>query len=71
MIERKTYKNKIIHWLYERVILTYEITEEWKEKLLFATTGQSDSKILKKIHKNFFDNVRCWKTIENERINQC
>ena len=70
MLERKTYKNKIIHWVYEWVVLTYEITENG-EKLLFATTGNSDSKILKKIHKKYFDNVRAWKTITNERYNEC
>ena len=69
MIEWKTYKNKIISWLYEWVVLTYEITENGNEKLLFATTWKSDAKILKKIHKNFFDNIPCGKTITNEWYN--
>ena len=69
MLERKTYKNKIISWLYEWVVLTYEITESGSEKLLFATTWKSDAKILKKIHKNFFDNIPCGKTITNDWYN--
>lgn len=70
MIERKTYKNKIIHWVYEWIVLTYEITENGKEKLLFATTGNSDSRIIKKLHKNFFDKLTVWHTITQERYNE-
>ena len=69
MIERKTYKNKIISWLYERVVLTYEVLENGDEKLLFASTWKSDTKILRKIQKNFFDRIPCWKTITNDWYN--
>lgn len=68
-LNRKTYKNKIISWLYEWVVLTYEIMENGNEKLLFATTWKSDTKILRKIQKNYFDNIPCGKTIMNDWYN--
>lgn len=69
MIEWKTYKNKIIHWVYEWVVLTYEITENG-EKLLFANTGNSDAKIIKKLEKNFYGKLTHCHTILQEWYNE-